>query len=99
MRGIREKVHPVPAGDTFENNGETFTVVGPLSEPEFIRLANRWGLSENKTNKKVSQDLMKLFPKKKWRKLHCQLIDYGRKYCKARGHDINKCYICKNLSP
>ncbi|QDP65191.1 MAG: hypothetical protein GOVbin140_92 [Prokaryotic dsDNA virus sp.] len=42
MRGIREKVHPVPAGDTFENNGETFTVVGPLSEPEFIRLANRW---------------------------------------------------------
>ena len=42
MRGIREKVYPVPAGDTFENNGETFTVVGPISEPEFIKLLNRW---------------------------------------------------------
>lgn len=42
MRGIRTEVYPVPAGDSFEEGGETFTVVGPLSEPQFIELGNRW---------------------------------------------------------
>ena len=27
MRGIRTEVYPVPAGDSFEEGGETFTVV------------------------------------------------------------------------
>jgi hypothetical protein len=42
MKGIRTEVYPVPAGDSFEEGGETFTVVGPLSEPQFIELGNRW---------------------------------------------------------
>jgi hypothetical protein len=42
MKGNRTKVYPVPAGDSFEQGGETFTVVGPISEPQFIELGNRW---------------------------------------------------------
>ena len=36
MKGEREGTYPVPAGETFENNGETFTLVGPISEERFI---------------------------------------------------------------
>lgn len=42
MKGIREKVYPVPAGKSFQNNDETFTLVGPMDEPTFIKLGNRW---------------------------------------------------------
>ena len=74
----------------FTTNKEIFP-----ADTHCIRLANRWGLSKSKNNKKVSEDLMKCFPKKKWRKLHYQFIEFGRKYCKATQHNINTCPICK----
>ena len=30
----------------------------------------------------------------KWNKLHLQIIFYGREFCPARGHDLEKCIIC-----
>ena len=42
-------------------------------------------------------DLKKAFPKELWNKLHLQIIFYGREYCPARGHDIQKCPICLAL--
>ena len=47
--------------------------------------------------KKVEQtekDLKRLFPMDKWNKLHLQIIFYGREFCPARGHDLEKCIIC-----
>tara|TARA_R100000278_G_C5439086_1_gene153045 strand:- start:237 stop:872 length:636 start_codon:yes stop_codon:yes gene_type:complete len=42
VKGERDEVYPVPAGETFQNNGETFTIVGPISEERFIEIGNRW---------------------------------------------------------
>jgi endonuclease III len=63
------------------------------------RLAQRWGLTAGKSVEQTEKDLKKLFPESLWNRLHLQIIFYGREYCPARGHDLNKCIICKKLNP
>ena len=63
------------------------------------RLAHRWGLTSGKSVEQTEKDLKKLFPESLWNRLHLQIIFYGREYCPARGHDLNKCIICKKLNP
>ena len=58
------------------------------------RLAWRWGLSTGKNVEQTEKDLKRLFPIDKWNKLHLQIIFYGREFCPARGHDLEKCIIC-----
>lgn len=61
------------------------------------RLAARWKLSSGKNVTQTEKDLKKLFDPSLWNKLHLQIIFYGREYCKARGHDIQNCPLCKEL--
>jgi len=61
------------------------------------RLAWRWGLSNGKNVIQTEKDLKKLFPIEKWNKVHLQMIFYGREYCPARGHKIEKCIICNDF--
>lgn len=61
------------------------------------RCAKRWGLSSGKSVVQTEKDLKELFPEKSWEKLHLQIIWYGRTYCPARGHKIEKCPICAGL--
>lgn len=56
------------------------------------RLAKRWGLSQKND---PEEDLKRLFPKKDWGKIHLQMIYFGKKFCKARGH--TNCPICSLL--
>mgnify|MGYP001157340501 FL=1 len=58
------------------------------------RLAWRWGLSTGKNVEQTEKDLKRLFPMDKWNNLHLQIIFYGREFCPARGHDLEKCIIC-----
>lgn len=58
------------------------------------RLANRWGLSSGKTPDAVEEDLVKLFPRESWNRVHLQIIYFGREHCPARHHDLTKCLIC-----
>jgi endonuclease-3 len=58
------------------------------------RLAWRWGLSEAKNVEQTERDLMALFPKECWNKLHLQIIFFGRQYCPARTHKPDQCPIC-----
>lgn len=62
------------------------------------RLAKRWGLTSGKTVEQTERDLKKLFPEKDWKKLHLQVIYFGRAYCKARNHDWKNCPICSIYS-
>ena len=63
------------------------------------RLAQRWGLSSGKNVVQTEKDLKRLFPKKKWNKLHLQIIYYGREYCKARDCYGLTCKICTTCYP
>ena len=63
------------------------------------RLAQRWGLTNGKNVVQTEKDLKRLFPKKKWNKLHLQIIYYGREYCKARDCYGLTCKICKSCYP
>ncbi|MDP2175858.1 MAG: endonuclease III [Bacteroidota bacterium] len=62
------------------------------------RLAERWQLSNGKNVTQTEKDLKKLFKKDIWNKIHLQIIFYGREYCPARGHQIEKCIICNQLN-
>ena len=59
------------------------------------RLAYRWGLTNGKNVEQTEKDLKRLIPESKWNKAHLQIIYFGREYCPARGHDWEKCPICK----
>jgi endonuclease-3 len=61
------------------------------------RLAYRWKLSNGKSVEQTEKDLKKLFSEDLWNKLHLQIIYYGREYCTARAHDIDKCIICAKI--
>ncbi|MDZ7925508.1 MAG: endonuclease III [Marinagarivorans sp.] len=63
------------------------------------RLAQRWGLTTGKNVVQTEKDLMRLFPKESWNKLHLQFIFYGREFCTARGCDGTKCPLCKSCYP
>ena len=63
------------------------------------RLAQRWGLTNGKNVVQTEEDLKRLFPKKKWNKLHLQIIFYGREYCKARDCYGLTCKICTTCYP
>lgn len=58
------------------------------------RCAQRWKLTKGKTVEQTEKDLKRIFPKSSWNKLHLQIIYYARKYCPARGHQIERCPIC-----
>lgn len=58
------------------------------------RLMKRWKLSSGKNVVQTEKDAKRLFPKELWNKLHLQIIFYGREYCSARVHDVEKCPIC-----
>ncbi len=61
------------------------------------RCAKRWRLTQGKNVKQTEEDLKNLFPESHWGKLHLQMIYYGREYCPARGHCMEKCLICQKL--
>ena len=63
------------------------------------RLAQRWGLTNGKNVTQTEKDLKRLFPKKKWNKLHLQIIYYGREFCKARNCYGLTCKICTTCYP
>jgi endonuclease-3 len=58
------------------------------------RLMYRWNLTNGKNVVQTEKDAKRLFPRELWNKLHLQIIFFGREYCPARGHKIEKCPIC-----
>lgn len=61
------------------------------------RLMYRWGLSTGKNVVQTEKDAKRLFPEAIWNKLHLQIIWYGREYCPARGWDLEKDVITREI--
>jgi len=61
------------------------------------RLMYRWGFSNGKNVVQTEKDAKRLFPKDLWNDLHLQIIWYGREYSPARGWNLEKDIITKNI--
>lgn len=61
------------------------------------RLAYRWNLSSGKNVDQTEKDLKRIFSEQLWNILHLQIMYYGREYCTARAHDVDKCIICSKV--
>ncbi|MBK7147830.1 MAG: endonuclease III [Bacteroidetes bacterium] len=61
------------------------------------RLMHRWKLSSGKSVEQTERDAKKLFPEERWNALHLQIIYFGREFCPARGHIVEKCPICSKI--
>ncbi len=73
--------------------GDAFGIPGIVVDTHVNRIANRLGMTDNQTPKKIEQDLMALIPVDKWTLLGHLIIDHGRKICKARKPDCGNCFL------
>ncbi len=72
--------------------GNAYGVVEGIAVDTHVwRLARVLKLSSHDNPEKIEQDLMQLFPKRRWFKSTYQLIEYGRAYCTARKHNHAAC--------
>lgn len=61
------------------------------------RLMYRWNFSNGISVQQTEKDAKRLFPKELWNDLHLQIIWYGREYSPARGWNLEKDIITKNI--
>lgn len=62
-----------------------------------IRFVKRFGLSMHTDPNKIEQDLLKIIPKKDWKRAGYAIKEYGRKEGKARGYKKEKDPLMKVL--
>jgi endonuclease-3 len=74
------------------------TIVGIAVDTHVRRLSERLGLTVQKDQDKIEQDLMQITPKEKWMILTDLLIFHGRQVCMAKKP---KCEVCvlKKICP
>jgi endonuclease III len=65
--------------------------VGIAVDTHVMRLSQRLGLTQEKDQNKIEQDLMAITPKEKWMQLTDLLIFHGRQVCTAKKP---RCEIC-----
>ena len=75
--------------------GNAFDISGIVVDTHVRRVANRLGLTKHQDPLKIEKDLMQLIPKEKWTKFSLQLTWHGRRICKARKPQCNKCPLHK----
>ncbi|WP_238783761.1 endonuclease III domain-containing protein [Blattabacterium cuenoti] len=61
------------------------------------RMMFRWELSNGKNVKKTEKDAKFIFSKKNWKKLHLQIIFYGREYSPSRKWNLKRDIIYQKL--
>jgi len=59
------------------------------------RVNYRLGLTNNTTPEKIEKDLMKIIPKKEWKRYSHYIISHGRAVCKAPTPICSKCVLNK----
>ena len=87
LPGVGHKTASVVMAQAFE------TPAFPV-DTHIHRCAKRWKLSCGRNVDKTEKDLMRLFPKEDWIRLHLQIIYFAREYCPAKKHKATECPIC-----
>jgi len=88
LPGVGRKTANVILNEVF--NKPTIAV-----DTHVFRVANRTGLSNGKNPEQVENQLLKILPKKYFRKAHHLILLHGRYICKARNPLCKKCVINK----
>ncbi len=91
LKGVARKTANVVLGNAFG------IFEGIAVDTHVRRLSKLYGLTNHNDPDKVEQDLMKIIPKKDWFTYTYVMIEYGRKYCRARKHDHGNCPLVKIL--
>lgn len=68
---------------------------GVVVDTHVTRLSGRLGLSEHQDAVKIESDLMATVPSSEWIALSHRMILHGRRVCKARGPDCERCSLAK----
>lgn len=74
---------------------EAFNIPAFPVDTHVFRISRRIGLSNGTTPDKVSDDMMKKFPKYKWHFMHHLLITHGRETCIAQNPKCGDCTLNK----
>lgn len=70
---------------------QLFSVPAIAVDTHVFRVSNRLGLAPGETPREVEEGLMKTVPRSDWSSAHHWLIWHGRKICKARHPDCDRC--------
>lgn len=70
-------------------------IEGIAVDTHVSRLAQRLGFSKFDDQKRIEEDLTKIFPKKVWHEINGLLISHGRSVCTARNPKCKKCFLNK----
>lgn len=72
--------------------GHAFGIAsGIVIDTHGIRMANKLGLSDQKTPEKIERDLMELLPQDKWIQFGSMITLHGRHKCISRPHECDDC--------
>ncbi len=89
LPGVARKTASVVLGNAFN------IADGIVVDTHVARLSRRLGLSDNSRADKIERDLMEIVPQTKWILFSHQMIQHGRKVCKARKPDCTSCPFSK----
>jgi endonuclease-3 len=74
---------------------EAFGIPGMVVDTHVTRVSQRLGLTTRRVADKIEQDLMKGIPRDRWNDFSLQLIEHGRRVCKARVPRCAECFLLK----
>jgi endonuclease-3 len=89
LPGVARKTANVVLGNAFGKAS------GIVVDTHVSRLAQRLGLTRQKTAQKIETDLMEVVPRKEWIDFSHRLILHGRAVCKARKPDCETCPLAR----
>jgi len=87
LPGVHRKTANVVLSNAFSK------IEGIVVDTHVMRLSQRLGLTKEKNRERIKQELMKKFSKDKWADLSNLLIAHGRKVCRARKPECEKCIL------
>lgn len=85
LPGVGRKTANVVLGNAYE------VVEGIAVDTHVKRLSRKFGLTRHTDPAQIEKDLMRQLPKSEWTVFTYRMIEFGRRYCKARKHDHKKC--------
>jgi endonuclease-3 len=87
LPGVARKTANVVLGNAFG------IAAGVVVDTHVARISQLLGLTKQKTPEKIEQDLMQLVPRKDWIVFSHLLIYHGRRVCKERRPECERCAV------